>query len=280
MKRTILFASVLFFLIISFGCSSDKKNKDDELMKKIAKLSIQYEKIYSYDNFIGELPDEDSKFLLILKKYDNGGRVVTEEIFDRNELEDFVISYKYDDKNNVIEEIYYDEFNNLLGSVKNEYKNGLIIKTISYLDSGESWYAIDYKHNKDGNIIEENHYYGDSFAGKVLYDYNEFGEEMEFKQYDEDGNIEKRYEMTERTNDKKVYHWFNYDDDLERINIKIFNDDNILIEEEDINYGDHESLSFITKNIYKYDINGLLAEVITYNNDEPISCEKTVWEKF
>ncbi len=95
--------------------------------------------------------------------------------------------YKYDDKNNLIEEeIYYrDELSNRI-SYKYDDKGNLIEKTTLDAD-GKLTLRQSYKNNDRGNKIEERHHNNeDVFYNKIVFEYDERNNLIEENHYDAD----------------------------------------------------------------------------------------------
>ena len=153
-----------------------------------------------------------------------------------------ILDTKFDDNGNKTEQYYYNEEGNL--NTRTEFvrdDNGAIVEENIYSDNGKMISHTEYGYDANGNQIMQRTYYGSD-----SYQYDEL-----ISEYDENGNIIKRYFSSGGV----VYLSTDYR----------YNDDGKLIEQNVYNNG-----RFLHGLESKYDDDGRISKIVKYNESGEI----------
>lgn len=173
------------------------------------------------------------------------------------------IQYIYNSEGYLIEEKVFLENNKFLKREILYTKKGNKIKEIRYNRKREKEYYSDYKYNQYGFLKEWITYTKGKFYKKLLYNFDEKGNESEVYIY-----------FNEDTFDEK---WINKYDNINRlIEKEKYTNNNILLEKYIYKYNEKENVKceilekdgvIISKTFYKYDKEDNIIEERTYRNN-------------
>jgi hypothetical protein len=240
---------IILALLVVFSCNrkvketlteAKKEDKINEIREKNIKTiqKIKYEYKYDVIDGIGKIIREMKYDTLgrlqsmyagadFFRKtstfeYDDKGNVIKRYDTDqkKGETTKTTIHYKYDKKDNLSEQIMYDEEGRINGRITYKYdKKGNVIETITYKEDGsvshrnESVYnrkghrtqyitydldsklvmRYDFEYNENGNVILKQSFNADSaLINKTEYEYGESGKKVKELQYDKNGNLEEK----------------------------------------------------------------------------------------
>ncbi len=136
--------------------------------------------IYSYNYNNGQLL-EDSKWLHKKIKCNEHGKIIEEIEYEFGSTESTRKIWKYDLNSNLIEEIYFDNEENVIQTLKNTYDSlgNLILKHFIFADISEEKHLIEYnKKNITYEMLETKNKFGDEISiqvsiKKYIYDSND-----------------------------------------------------------------------------------------------------------
>lgn len=178
----------------------------------------------------------------VLDEYDDDGNIIKEYCILDDGTPVLILDTKFDDNGNKTEQYYYNEEGNL--NTRTEFvrdDNGAIVEENIYSDNGKMISHTEYGYDANGNQIMQRTYYGSD-----SYQYDEL-----ISEYDENGNIIKRYFSSGGV----VYLSTDYR----------YNDDGKLIEQNVYNNG-----RFLHGLESKYDDDGRISKIVKYNDSGEI----------
>ena len=171
--------------------------------------------------------------------------------------------YIYNSEGYLTEEKVFLENNNFLKKEVLYTEKGNKIKEIGYNRKGEKEYYSDYKYDQYEYLKEWVTYTKGNFYKKLLYNYDEKGNESEVYIYFNENTFEEK--------------WINKYDNINRlIEKEKYTSNNILLEKYIYKYNEKENIKceilekegvIINKTFYKYDKNNNIIEEQTYRNN-------------
>lgn len=282
---------VLFFFMMLLGCTeevihNDPKTGWDEygLKGEVKSLKTMYANI-NEEGLVKQIPDEQDWFLgsdvsfdrkgnilgenlyysqskreifsSIIYKYNDKDQLIEEEYYEKEKL-DYLLSYSYNSKGYLIgvrsisdnqcfsrETYSYDKNNNLIGEIKETYGE---------LGGGYTKTEITYKYNKQGNCIE---YFSEEDNGSY------FKYQGWRLKYDEHGTLIKKYIYDRAADDFVLLHTYHYDEKNRKTETNVYSDDQI---------------SF--RKVYRYDDRDSVIEIKNYEmNDSLVCMERYVYDE-
>lgn len=166
--------TVLFLTSISFGESKIEKRNDWEKYK--IKGKVKERRIYQYCYF-----DDFKTEEFFYKKFDKYGYLVEEmeRYYEDTTAYENKYYYKYDDKNNLIEERLLDsKFGTEEKKVYEYDEKGLCVERQEFNPKGERQYRFVKKYDENGNEIEE-----------LYYNWSDTLSNITYRKYDVKGNL-------------------------------------------------------------------------------------------
>lgn len=179
--KKVLFIGVLALLSFTFFVSCTKKEDkiENDLTKEslIGKVKSVKEASYNTVEKFGEIikADENKSTKTM---YNETGNMIEYKSYVNGEL-DIKKTYKYDDKDSIIEYKYYDEDGTLNGKTTYKYdEKGNKIKEGIYYKSELSW-MYDYVYDDNGNQIEwSSHTKNGELSFREILKYNKEGKKL------------------------------------------------------------------------------------------------------
>nr|NQU90604.1 hypothetical protein [Bacteroidota bacterium] len=190
-------------------------------------------------------------------------------------IQRYKITYKYDNNNNLIEEIYYEQHTSEFKDKEvNKYNDmDLIIEQSTFNSSGKIKEMIIFKYDMSKKLIEKNRYNSrGSLTKKWLYKYDKNGQKIEevaldYFSYSDEPVIINKY-IIEWSNDYlvRVISEFNQGNFIGRYLLRWDKNDNV-VESNDFGYDEIMDNGYA----YKYDIYGNRIEHAEFNEERKIT---------
>jgi hypothetical protein len=175
----------------------DDRNMLIEILSLNADDTLQGRQIFKYDDF-GKLTEEisfdnngDFGFGAMYKYDGNGNKI---EKLERNTFSNAYKTseqYKYDDKRNLTELIFFMNGEYHYKIVYEYDKNGLMIRESGDMLSKELSVYFTNKYDLYGNLIRTNEYHKGKLLIKELFEYDMNNKMIKYEQYDEKGKLMK-----------------------------------------------------------------------------------------
>ena len=210
--------TVLFLTSISFGESKVEKKNDWE--KCEIKGEVKERRVYRYCCFDAKTEE------FFLRKFDRNGYLVekNERYYDCEDTTAYVNKYyyRYDDNNNLIEELlFYSKFGSEERVVYEYDEKGQCVEKQMFNSKGESRYRFVKKYDDNGNVIEQLFYNRSDTTPNIIH-----------RKYDAKGNLLDDGEGT----------FYKYDDKGNVIEICVFGCDGDLLKKISYEYDDKGNL--------------------------------------
>jgi len=271
----------LFLILFFVGCKSEKTEND--LTKANLKGKVKSVKEISYytkDKFGEAIKDE--KYQQI-EFYFNEQGYITEKTERNFKTSGYSFSsykketLKYNQQNNIVEKyIYNDVLGETTSIITYQYdENENLIEEKQSDENGKLWSRSIFKYDKNNNQIEYeryNYFSDEELSYKYVYKYDEKGNKTEENIYNSDGELES----------KSIYKYDNRGNKIEENNYSsngkleekfIYKYDNKGNKTEENKYNSIGELEY--KSIYKYDSKGNKIEAKSYNSDDTLTYEWT-----
>lgn len=187
-----------------YVCVFKQYNLDGNILKEIKvfvdqderSVSFSYWIEYTYDdkgNLLSRADyDEQGKKINDSRyeyKYDESGKKVSARTYwDNTEVS--AVTYEYDDNDNIVLKITYEDkkLEQLSGKTVYEYHpNGVLKNQTSYIGTEEIGSVKEFDIN--GNLVQEMDYNGGEWKGCTKYEYNSLNKIILMSDFDEEGNV-------------------------------------------------------------------------------------------
>lgn len=235
-KFTITFIFILCLNSIDIQAQNNETKAQIKSIKENTYIGVQE----------GEEIKKDTSLRTIYSVYSYVGEVLEIKFYNSKDSLEAFTSYKYNDKNKMIESSYMSANGSLIIKWVIKYNtNGFISERLSYLPNGKFSSITKYKTDKKGNVLEQNEYDTKSkLTERYTYEYDSLSNEI------------LRWEFFPLQNDKWQYHtrYDVYQNPIEEI------------------WADEIGMILTTKTYtYTYDANNNWIKCVITEDDEPIT---------
>jgi hypothetical protein len=259
------------------------------MSKKIKSIQIRRHDLVINDLGSNELEEQARKYKFT--EYNKDGNIIKEINFAPDGSTEEYVERKYD-KNQLVEELFYDEDNNLIERKTYQYnkQDKPETETKHYMDGSYDLHEYIYDNEgklmkkickDDENIVEQVdyfHYSEDKLIKHESYnDNNELVKKLTYN-YDDKGNVSESSIFDEETNDDfRIVNEFN--DKSERTGFLKYDSEGNLLEKSNFRYDNHgniiniidESPLVLNKTFMKYDSQGNMIMQEEYNENEQLN---------
>lgn len=150
--------------------------------------------------------------------YNADGQELTRSCYEANFLNSgettYILENVYNENGELVKTIRNEE-GNFCTQVEYEYENGQRIHSKNYFSDGTLFYETDYVYDKEGNLLEENNKYPETYIGSYLLSKSGSGK-TEYE-YDENGNkVKELFFKDGKFRESYEYEYDEYDNILMR----------------------------------------------------------------